>query len=953
MNEPRQQLGEQGGDGSPLLERERELADLEALALATVAGHGSTVVIEGQPGLGKSRLLDQAATRVAAADAASILRFSCGELEQELAWSAVVGLLGGAVKRAQSTGQRFSAGAFAPAAALFEDPAQAAMSLEVDAFSVIHALYLLVAELSRGRPLLLLLDDAQWSDSESLQYLVYLQRRLAELPVGLVLATRPQAAIEQRDLLDRITGGPNARRHRLSALTVDSVTALVRGGPFPAAADGFCRACWQVTAGNPFYLHELLLGLREDRVDAGATAEQLLQILPNSVSRSVLVRLGRMPVANASALARAVAVLGDGTTLRHAAGLSGIPSDRAAEVADALAASELLAPGEPLRFVHPLVRSAVYADIPAGRRARLHSAAAAVLSAEGAAPEVVATHLLHVPLEASAETVAGLCAAAVAARKHGAPHAAARYLRRALEEPPAEPDRGELLVALAHAEAAIGDPLAVSHLEEALGRVAPHRRAEILLALGWAEHHAGRFAAAADAFQRGLDEVADDRSELAAELEAGYLGSATLDSARAADAVARIKLIEAAPAERQGPAHRSLLAQVLFARTTSGAPYRETVELAKRIWAGGRLLDEEGADSQTVWHVIGSLSWADAYAEAIEVTDAVLRAADARGSAQAHARGRYARAWPNFWTGRLAAAAADARAAIDIWYGGLETYLPAAIYWLVLAELERDHLGAAEQALALAEPVARWEGTGMAVFVAAAEGHLAAQRGEPALALGRHLRCGELAEELQLRNPSVMPWRSQAALAASLAGEDELARELTRDELKLARATGTPRAVGVALRCAGLVADEPDTRRLLAESVAVLEHSGATLEYARACVEHGAAIRRSGQRRAARPALTRGLELALAAGATSLAARAHTEIGAAGGRSGRPRGNGPAALTASERRIAELAADGHTNRYIASLLQVSVKAVEWHLHQCYRKLDIKTRRQLAGVLERS
>ncbi|MGI8903442.1 MAG: ATP-binding protein [Solirubrobacteraceae bacterium] len=834
MNRSRHEPGEGTATGSSLLERERELSDLDALVLAVAAGRGFAVVIEAQPGLGKSRLLNEVADRAAGAESPSVLRFSCGELEQQLAWSAIGGLLGGAVKAlGQAVGKQLFSGAASPAAALFDDPAQAS-SRGRDAFSITHALYLLVAELAGTRPLLLLLDDAHWCDPQSLQFLIYLQRRLAELAVGLVVATRPQTAAEQRELLDRIAGGSGTRTHRLAALSVDSVTALVRAESFPTAADAFCRACWQVTVGNPFYLHELLLGLGEDQVDIGASGERLLTILPNSISRSVLVRLARLPFEGATELAGAVAVLGDGTTLRHAACLTGIADERAAEVTDALAASELLAPGEPLRFVHPLVRAAIYADLPAGRRARLHAAAAALLRADHAAPEVVATHLLHVPLAASHETVAGLRAAAVQARSLGAPQAAVRYLRRALLEPPADRDQGEVLAELAHAEAAIGDPLAVEHLEQALGCVADHRRPEILLALGWAEHHAGRFGAAADAFQRGLDASPDGRVEMAAELEAGYLGSATLDSARAADAAARIKVIEATPAKHQAPAHRSLLAQVLFFRTMSGAPRLGIIELAERIWADGRLLDEEGADSQNVWQVVGSLSWADAYTGAFEVIDAVLQAADAQGSVLAHARGRYARAWPNYWTGHLAEAAADAGAAVEIWYGGLETYLPAAIYWLVLAELERDEFEAAQRALVLAGPVARWEGTGMAVFIAAAKGHLAAHRGEASVALAWHLRCGKLAGELQLTNPSVMPWRSQAALAAGLSGKRELGRELAREELALARANGTPRAVGVGLRTAGMLADEPDATRTLAESVAVLEQSGATLEHAHA-----------------------------------------------------------------------------------------------------------------------
>jgi DNA-binding CsgD family transcriptional regulator len=438
--------------------------------------------------------------------------------------------------------------------------------------------------------------------------------------------------------------------------------------------------------------------------------------------------------------------------------------------------------------------------------------------------------------------------------------------------------------------------------------------------------------------------------ELSAQLEAGYLVSATIDSTRVTDARARIRVIEAEPPESQSPAHRELLAQLLFTRTMTGSPHHEIVELAQRIWAGGRLLDDGGADSQALWQVIGALSWADAYESSLQAIDLVLAAADRRGLALAHARARYARAWPNYWTGQLAAAAADALAAIEIWHGGLETYLPAAIYWLGRAELERGDAGAAARALTLAEPFERWAGTGMMPFIHALRGHLAADAGSPAEALVSHLECGREIVALLITNPTVMPWRSQAALAARLAGDERQARALATEELELSRVSGAPRAIGVALRAAGICTGGSRGIRLLRESVDALGQSGATLEYGRAQIDLGAAIRRSGKRRDARPHLKSGLELTRAAGATVLARRAETELSAAGGRARQSSGAGPQTLTASERRVAELAAVGHTNRYIAGLLQISVKAVEWHLHQSYRKLDIDGRRQLPAAL---
>ena len=684
--------------------------------------------------------------------------------------------------------------------------------------------------------------------------------------------------------------------------------------------------------------------------------EAVHAITPPSMLNSLLLRLERLRlrVPGAEALARAAAVLGDGAALRHAAALAEVPEDEAADALDALTDAELLAPGEPLRFLHPLVRTAIHSAIPAGRRAAQHARAAQLLAADGVDVEKVALHLLHAPRAASPVTVTWLRAAAARARSAGAPQSAVAYLRRAIEEPPTPARRGDVLIELAHVETAIGDTEAVSRLAEALELIsdAP-KRARVLLELGWGEHHRGRFQDAADAFEAGLTVaagLAESDPDLEAELEAGYLVSATLDSRRVADAISRIEVIERRSGEIQVPAHRMLLAQLLFTRTMAGAPHHEIIELAERIWAGGQLLRDEGADSQTLWHVVGALSWADACTAALAVIEQALAAADEQGLVLAQARARYARAWPHLWMGQIGAAAADAWAAIEIWNGGLETYLPAAIYWFGLASLERGDGAAAERALALAGPASRWEETGMMGFIHSLSGHLALRAGRVAEAAESFQACGAVMETLMITSPAVMPWRSDAAHALHVLGERRRAGRLAQEELELARANGAPRAIGVALRAAGRCAGGGVGLRLLQEATEVLAGSSAALELARAQIDLGAAIRREGRRRDARPHLQAGLALAQSGGATVLAGHAETELRAAGGRGRRATHTGPGMLTASERRVAELAAVGHRNRQIAGLLQISVKAVEWHLHQCYRKLDIEGRGQLGTAL---
>ena len=176
------------------------------------------------------------------------------------------------------------------------------------------------------------------------------------------------------------------------------------------------------------------------------------------------------------------------------------------------------------------------------------------------------------------------------------------------------------------------------------------------------------------------------------------------------------------------------------------------------------------------------------------------------------------------------------------------------------------------------------------------------------------------------------------------------ARVPAADELELARAYGAPRPIGIALRACGRLAARAERLTHLTEAVDVLSGSGAELEYARALIELGKALRVSGRRVAAREQLGRGYELATRCTATRLAEHAWQELLAAGARPRRKELKGVASLTPSERRIVELAADGRTNREIAQALFVTTKTVETHLGHAYTKLGVGSRTDLADAL---
>jgi DNA-binding CsgD family transcriptional regulator len=208
-------------------------------------------------------------------------------------------------------------------------------------------------------------------------------------------------------------------------------------------------------------------------------------------------------------------------------------------------------------------------------------------------------------------------------------------------------------------------------------------------------------------------------------------------------------------------------------------------------------------------------------------------------------------------------------------------------------------------------------------------------------------------DELSGLDTPAIPSRACQALAHLQLGERDAARALAEEELQRARRWNTPSALACALRTAGLVEGSDRGIELLKQAVASVERSPAMYERARCLTELGAALRRAGQRRDARERLREALDLADRCGALRLASRARDELVALGARPRRAALSGRDALTPSERRVAQLAAAGLSNRDIAQALFVSLRTVEGHLTHTYMKLDISSREQLADALATS
>jgi DNA-binding CsgD family transcriptional regulator len=938
-----------GRDAPPatdrLLERDPELREISAVLEDAAGGAGRLVVLRAPAGMGKSRLL------AAAADEASergltALSARGSEQERELPLGLARQLFDSLLRSLTTEErQRALSGAAARAGPLLD----LGSTLPAPSGAGLHSLYSLLANVSDGRPLALLIDDAHWSDEPSLAFLGFLSRRLDDVAVALLVAIRAGSRADRGLAVEAIAADPAATRLLPGPLSEASVASIVQDW-LGAPAREFVAACREVTGGNPFYLQELCRALGAALVEpTAANVPRARQLGPENVSRALLVRVGRSS-RDAAALARSLTVLGDPAELRLVASLAGLDLEAAAKAADALTRADVLADERPLRFTHPIVRSAIASDLTAAEHAREHGRAARLLATHGAPAERVASHLLASEPAADAWVTEQLRVAARVAVQRGAPAIAAHYLRRALEEPAgaAAPD---VLRELGADELSAGEPAALGHLERAVVLATDVRgRAAAVRELARGEVGLGSIDRALELLSAAREDVADDDRELALEISAELSGIALLlpgSAGRVMEPLTRF-----ADARGDSAPERLLLANLSHWLAASGSSAGRCADLAARALAGGRLLAETRAESPAFYHAVFVLIAADRFGEARRLLDEALDDARRQGSLIAFATASTMRSLLAYRVGRLVEAEADARGAIDATRLQGWPALSIGVAFLMDALIEIGRLDEAERVLDESELGPRIpEGVVMAP-VLAARGRLRIAAGDLAGGVEDLLEWGRRADRGEnLGSAGTPTFRTYAAPALASLGEEAEAGRLIAQELELARRWGARRAIGMALHAAGLVEAMDKRRALLEQAVETLRHTDARLEHARALVDLGAALRRSRRASHARAPLREGMDLAHRCGAAPLTARAQDELAATGVRR-RPRTmlRGVEALTPSERRIAQLAATGRTNREIAQSLFITRKTVEMHLHNAYRKLDIDSRAGLPDAL---
>jgi len=925
------------------VERELELETVERLLAGAVAGSGGAVVFEGPAGIGKSSLL--AAARAAAAAKMRFLSARGSELERELPFGIVRQLLEPVVMAcdAQERNALFAGAAALAKPVLFAaDPDAGAEP----SFSALHGLYWLTVNLADTQPLLVAVDDVHWADVASLRWLVYLARRLEGVPLALVLAARPPGPGPVQELLDELLVIPEIAVLQPGGLSEQAITMLTAQLLAAEPDPGFVTACRRATGGNPFLLRELFGELRRrgvapSRENAGLAG----QLSSHGVGRAVRARLRRLPP-GCTALARAVAVLGDPPRPALAAQLADLDDETAVRAADALAEAEIFEPGMRFAFIHPLVRSAVYSELSSQERARHHERAARLLAGAGEATDRIAAHLLATHPGGDADTVNTLQHAAKGASNRGAPDVAITYLRRALAEPPVPELEPVLVHELGRAALSAGDlGTAIEQLRQATEDLPNGRlRAEAASALGSALFLAHRPEEAMTDLTAVIDELPDSEREQGLRLQttrwAAVRGSVTVW--RRLQATGQRFTVTSGTPRTTGERLQVAVAAYDAARTGTA---RQARELALQAFADGRLLEDPGPESGGFWTVPTVLLLAHADDDEARVSTAVIELAKQHGSLPAFSMAAQLRAYACLRRGLLAEAEADAASALE--HPGLPGFPPYGRMALVHVLLARGKPAEAAEVFA------------QAAFEPAAVGHirylqtrarLRAAARHPSEALQDLIGCGRLEREWEIHTPAFSTWRADAApLLASLGRHDE-ARALAREELDRCTAFGAPGPLGAALRTLGLIEPGVSGIGLLEQAVAYLRGSPARLEHALALLELGAATRRAGRRADARKLLREALELARACGADAVTMRAHDELIAAGSRPRRDPTQSRSNLTPSELRVARMAAEGMTNREIAQALFLTENTIETHLRSVFRKLQLRSRSQLARAL---
>jgi DNA-binding CsgD family transcriptional regulator len=909
--------------------RRYETARLDALVATVRAGGSAVVVITGEPGIGKSCLLDHVASR---ASGMTVLRSRGAESEQNLPFAGLVSLAGPVLDHLDALPERQRA---ALAAALAVGPPVAA-----DRFAVCAATLSLFGAAATRRPVLALVDDAHWLDSASAQALEFTALRLGAEGVGIVIAVRagsPTVFDPARFDVITLTGLSSA----------DSLQLLAASGRTLAPA--VARQLVSGSGGNPLAMLALAGSLTEMQ---SAGRESLPEPLPvaDALARALDQRLGVVSPRGLKVLLLAAA--DTAADLTDIAGACAALSADVADLAEAEEAGVVTIGSARVEFAHPLLRSAAYHRATAAERRRAHQALGDCAAARRDAVRS-AWHLAAAAIGADEATAVSLDRAAAVALERNAFVAASQASRRAAEltvDTSRQFGRWQAAGVAAHrgGDAAAAEQMLTQAIAVAQG---PLERADAQMLLA----HAAVWTTLPMTLHYQLTAQAESvlpfspsRAAMMHALAAlpcvsiGRLDLTLRSAGRAMEVIGETRgrpwlIAQAALA----------LARIITGERTAGQ------DLLGPVLPHLRAANADLGLSFLRMMCGRMLIWCEELQAAADLIEPTIDEHRARGQLADLAYGLSVSSELRYQTGAWAQAYADATEAVEFgtdFADATDIALPLACAARIEAATgartqAREHL---DRALSIAAP--RGEKTTL-IYAASICGLLELGAGDYVQAAASLSKVADYTAAYKVSDPCVFQWRPDYVEALAGAGRTAEAAEqlaILEDE---AGATGSRWATAAAARCAGLLASAADVVSAREHAVKLAEASAGKFELARARLYLGEALRRGKHRSQAQPQLAAALQHFQELGATVWASRAAAELRATGEAAGQAASpSQKATLTPQELRVALKVADGLSNKEVASRLFLSPRTVEVHLGHIYDKLGVRSRTALVRLI---
>lgn len=910
-----------------LLGRSQECTALDGFVSGVTGGRSASLVLRGDAGIGKTVLLDYVADH---AQGCRVVRIAGVEADAELAFGGLRHLCA----PFESQLDRLPA----PQRAALQTAFGLSTGTPPDRFLVGLAALSLLADAAARTPLVFLIDDAQWMDQISAHTLSFVARRLMAERVGLLFAVREPVGVDALKDLPRLQVG---------GLDDHDARILLASGTPGRIDDRVLDRILAEAGGNPLALLELPRELTASQFPAGAgRAED--QPLSGQIEQGFLRRLHSLaPATQRLVLLAAADPVGDVALLRRAA--EGLGIDMAAADTEAQAA-DLLTVRTMVRFRHPLVRSAAYRSATVQQRRQVHQALAEATDPDHD-PERRAWHLASAAGVPDEEVAAGLERAADRARARGGASSAAAFLDRAAELTPDPHRRGSRSLAAARAKSEAGefaealellDAIRSHPLDDRERALAELVRGRSLFAFRSASAGLPVLLGAAKQLEPLDPALATEtyRDALYAALTAGRLAGGT-----GVEEVSAAILAMPHPAD---PGHSDLLLEGLARITVQGyATGAPLVQRALAAYRAGRVTPEEGLGWLPLACRLACNVWEfDAWSALSAIL--VELAVDA-GALAVLPSALLLRLSNRAYAGDLAASDALVSQAATLAEVTGSSFF--AHYGAVVVEPWRGDEVRTRQVIDLItdDPMLRGEGkTLTATEWSAAVLYNGLGRYDAAFAAAQ--RGSAYPQELGLSTWSMV----ELVEAAARLGRPEDAASAVKHIEGMAAASGTDWVRGTAAYVRALVSDDAVAERCYRQAIELLERTEVRMLTARAYLVYGEWLRREQRPAEARQLLSRAHESLTRIGATGFAERARRELAASGvAASGAPtdqKARNGTMLTAQEKQIARLAADGLTNPEIGAALFISAHTVEWHLRKVFSKLGIRSRRDIATVL---